>query len=280
MALGRSYDFIMVSWQGMAGRKFIHPVCAKHPLSDVSAHLVVDIPKEKHAKTTHWQTSFYHSFIYFVLNTTGLYFYSCQDSFPEQMRSPAPSHQNQKPHSICNLNPILAFTLKPRFNPQIALWHHDNQPECHCFPKITLFCKYNVYFILTWHEQEHTHTNTQLYWTFSWGWTSDRVVQIVATFNQNIRLSCWLREKIKWVHSHRFHTTYKFPKTFWLDGWMKLLQPKTNKALIIPNDTSAFGQTTDVRREYHTVIVANTEVKDDADEDVILSHSLWLTPIC
>lgn len=56
---------------------------------------------------------------------------------------------------------------------------------------------------------------------------------------------------------------------------MKLLQPKTNKALIIPNDTSAFGQTTDVRREYHTVIVANTEVKDDdADEDVILSHSL------
>lgn len=279
MALGRSYDFIMVSWQGMAGRKFIHPVCAKHPLSDVSADLVGDIPKEKQAKTTHWQTSFYHSFIYFVLNTTGLYFYSCQDSFPEQMRSPAPSHQ--KPHSICNLNPILAFTLKPRFNPQIALWHHDNKPECPCFPKITLFCKYNVYFILTWHEQEHTHKHTVVLNLFLglnlWqGCTDCGDIQS----EHQTKLLAKGKKRIKWVHSHRFHTTYKFPKTFWLDGWMKLLQPKTNKALIIPNDTSAFGQTTDVRREYHTVIVANTEVKDDADEDVILSHSLWLTPIC
>lgn len=164
------------------GREEVHPSRLCGTLA-VIPDLVRDIPKGSYATTT--QTSFYHSFIYFVLNTTGLYIYSCQDSHWTTALS-----IHQKPHS--NLNPNLTFTLKPSFNPQTALWHRDNQPKCPCFPKITLLCKYNVYFFLMWHEQEHTftHTNTQLYWSFSCEHQSE----------------LWGREKgIKWIHSQQLN---------------------------------------------------------------------------
>lgn len=41
-----------------------------------------------------------------------------------------------------------------------------------------------------------------------------------------------------------------------LNGWRNIFPPKTNKALIVPYDTLALRQATDVRREHHPVSLA------------------------